>query len=80
MIIPSDVQLKARLTPEELDRLDKIIKKYKFKSRYHLLQYILQCFLKVADPEPEDVTEEAFDGYETASYEDFQATKRKTSI
>lgn len=80
MITPSDTQIKARLTPEELSRLDGIVKKYQFKSRYHLLQYILQSFLRVADPEPEDVTEEAFDGYETASYEDFQTTKRKTSI
>ena len=80
MITPSDLQIKARLTPEELDRLDNIIKKCKFKSRYHLLQYILQSFLRVADPEVEDVTEAAFDGYEMASYEDFQGTKKKTSI
>lgn len=83
MITPSDLQIKARLTPEELDRLDKIIKKCKFKSRYHLLRFILKCFLRVADPQVEaksDDVEEMFEGYKTPSFDDFQGTKRKTSI
>lgn len=78
------IQVKARVMPEELNRLDGIIKKYQFKSRYQLLQYLIRCFLKVADPKedefvPKDI-EEMFEGYETASREDFQNTKRGASI
>lgn len=78
------LQVKARVMPEELNRLDGIIKKYQFKSRYQLLQYLIRCFLKVADPKedefvPKDI-EEMFEGYETASREDFQNTKRGGAI
>lgn len=78
------IQVKARLSINDIDRLDDIIKKYQFKSRYQLLQYLIRCFLKVADPKedefvPKDI-EEMFEGYETASREDFQNTKRGVSI
>lgn len=78
------LQVKTRLLPEELNRLDGIIKKYQFKSRYQLMQYLVRCFLKVADPKgdefvPKDI-EDMFDGYETASQGDFDGTKAKRDI
>ena len=68
----------------DIERLDGIIKKYKFKSRYQVVQYLIQCFLKVADPQPEEVVnkdiEEMFDGYDSVSRDDFQNVKNKYSI
>lgn len=66
------IVIKTRLTEEEVERLDSIIKKYDLKSRYRVLKYLIQCFLNVAD-QPEnlekanDEFKEIFDGYQSLS-------------
>lgn len=78
------IQVKARLSINDIDRLDDIIKKYQFKSRYQVVQYLIKCFLKVADPRPDEIVnkdiEEMFDGYDSVSRDDFQNVKGKYSI
>lgn len=39
------------VTLEEVSRLNAICAVYGFKSTYKLLQYLIHCFLRVADPE-----------------------------
>ena len=48
----------VRIDPKQWERLDEIRKKFKFKSNYEIMQYILSCFLRVADPMPGDDEEE----------------------
>lgn len=36
----------VRVDAEQWERLDKIRKKFKFKSNYEIMQYILSCFLQ----------------------------------
>ena len=76
--------INTKITQEQLSRLDGIIKKYNFKSRYKLLLYLVECFLKVADPHPDDSVpvelEEMFDGYSELSREDYQGTKKGVSF
>lgn len=81
---PGVTMIATFLPNEDLRRLDHIIKKYRFKSRYQIFQYVLQSFVKVADPQPDEVVnrdiEEMFDGYDSFSSEDFQNVKNKYSI
>ena len=49
------VQVKTHLYPEEVERLDKVVGDYNFKSRYQLIQTIVKSFLKVAYPEVNEV-------------------------
>ena len=42
---------------EDVERLKRICDKYSFKSIYQLLQYLVHCFLRVADPENDPITE-----------------------
>ena len=78
------VQVATHILPEERDKLDEVVKEYKFKSRYQLIQTIVRAFLKVADPDPDEMVcsdiENMFEGYETASLSDFDTVKRNTSI
>ena len=78
-------QIKTEIPKEYMERLDEIVEKYHFKSRYQILQYLVKCFVRVADPKPdEDVVpadiEEMFDGYQTASKREFQDIKRGGAI
>ena len=78
-------QIKTEISKEYMERLDEIVEKYHFKSRYQILQYLVKCFVRVADPKPdEDVVpadiEEMFDGYQTASKREFQDIKRGGAI
>lgn len=41
----------------DVERLSEIAKKYKYNSIYHLLQYLIHCFLRVADPEVDPIDE-----------------------
>ena len=34
----------VRIDPKQWERLDEIRKKFKFKSNYEIMQYILSCF------------------------------------
>jgi len=79
------VQIKTAIPLDYRGRLDKVIEKYHFKSRYQLMQYLVLCFLKVADPQPdEDVVpndiEEMFEGYQTYTKKDFQGIKRGSML
>lgn len=78
------VQINTHVKPEERDKLDRVVKKYRFKSRYQLIQCIVRSFLKVADPEPGEYApkdiEEMFDSYQEPSRDDFQDIKRGTAI
>lgn len=47
-------KIPVRIDMDQWQRLDKIRKDYHFKSNYEIMQYILSCFLRVADPLPED--------------------------
>ena len=35
----------VRIDPKQWERLDEIRKKFKFKSNYEIMQYILSCFV-----------------------------------
>lgn len=78
------VQVATHLHPEERDKLDKVVREYNFKSRYQLVQTIVRAFLKSVAPEGDEFVckdiEEMFEGFETASLEDYDITKRGTSI
>ena len=43
-------KIPVRVDLEQWQRLDKIRADYHFKSTYEIMQYILGCFLRVADP------------------------------
>ena len=78
-------QIKTEIPKEYMKRLDEIVKKYNFRSRYQLLQYLVKCFIRVADPQPTDEVvpkdiEEMFEGYQTFSKIEFQDIKRGGAI
>lgn len=45
------IKIFSRVSRADYARLETIRKKYGFKSNYQIMQYILHCFLRVADPE-----------------------------
>ena len=47
-------KIPVRIDLEQWQRLDKIRADYHFRSTYEIMQYILGCFLRVADPTPKD--------------------------
>ena len=51
-------KIPVRVDLEQWQRLDKIRADYHFKSTYEIMQYILGCFLRVADTMPGDDDEE----------------------
>lgn len=78
-------QIKTEIPAECMERLDAIVEKYHFRSRYQLLQYVIKCFIRVADPQPEDEVvpadiEEMFEGYQTPSKREFQDIKRGSAL
>ena len=78
-------QIKTEIPKEYMRRLDEIVEKYKFRSRYQVLQYLVKCFVRVADPQPTDEVvpkdiEEMFEGYQTVSKREFQDIKRGGAI
>lgn len=42
--------VQAKVSCDTAERLDNIVKKYGFASRYEVMQYILSAFLTKADP------------------------------
>ena len=78
------VQLKTHILPEERDKLAEVVRDYNFKSRYQLVQTIVRAFLKAVAPEGDEFVckdiEEMFEGFETASLEDYDTVKRGRSI
>lgn len=47
------VMVQAKISVEAADKLDKIVKEYKFNSRYEVMQYLLSAFIEKADCEIE---------------------------
>ena len=45
------------ISVQDANRLKSICEKYYFKSTYQLLQYLVHCFLRVADPQNDPIEE-----------------------
>ncbi len=48
------VSIQSKVSPSTVKRLDSVVERGKFESKYELLQYLISVFLKFADPENED--------------------------
>lgn len=48
------VSIQSKVSPNTVKRLDAVVERGKFESKYELLQYLISVFLKFADPENED--------------------------
>lgn len=53
------VSIQSKVSPTTAKRLDAVVERGKFESKYELLQYLISVFLKFADPENEDEDTEA---------------------
>ena len=51
------VKIFSRISKADYGRLSEIRKKYGFKSNYEIVKYLVYCFLRVADPEHDNVKE-----------------------
>lgn len=51
------VKIFSRVSKADYNRLSDIKKKYGFKSNYQILNYLMYCFLRVADPDHDDKIE-----------------------
>lgn len=59
------VSIQSKVSPTTAKRLDAVVERGKFESKYELLQYLISVFLKFADPENED---EDTEGQEMAEF------------
>ena len=48
------ISIQSKVSPSTVKRLDEVVERGKFESKYELLQYLISVFLKFADPEHED--------------------------
>ena len=48
------IKIFSRMDNEAYKRLSVIRNKYGFKSEYEILQYLVACFLRVADPDNDE--------------------------
>lgn len=72
------ISIQSKVSVQTANRIDVIVKRCGFESRYELMQYLLSAFLKVADPEGEK-DENSSELYEFAKiFEGFE--NRKTRI
>ena len=53
------ISIQSKVSPTTVKRLDAVVERGKFDSKYELLQYLISVFLKYADPENEDEDTEA---------------------
>lgn len=53
------ISIQSKVSPTTVKRLDAVVERGKFDSKYELLQYLISVFLKFADPENEDEDTEA---------------------
>lgn len=51
------IKIFSRVSKGDYGRLSMIRKKYGFKSNYEIIQYLMRCFLRVADPDNDPITE-----------------------
>lgn len=47
------VSIQSKVSPSTVKRLDAVVERGKFESKYELLQYLISVFLKFADPDNE---------------------------
>ena len=64
------VSIQSKVSSTTAKRLDAIVERGKFESKYELLQYLITVFLKFADPENEDEDTEAKELEEFAKWFD----------
>jgi len=77
----------SRVTPETYRRLDDVKGKYGFRSVYEIIQSLVHCFLRVADPEqdvqiepvPYEIEQMFSDLSESEKHVEFVKPKRGTS-
>lgn len=75
------VKIQSYISKEDNDALERIVKKYNFKSRYQVIKYLIDCFLRVADPEkpkepmPQEI-EDMFERYTNAEAREYVKPKR----
>lgn len=50
-------RVQTYISPNDKKRLDVICEKYGFVSTYQVLQYLVHCFLRVADPANDPIDE-----------------------
>lgn len=48
-------RVQTYVSPTEMKRLESICEAYGFKSTYQVLQYLVHCFLRVADPQNDPI-------------------------
>ena len=53
------VSIQSKVSPTTAKRLEAVVERGKFDSKYELLQYLISVFLKFADPDNEDEDTEA---------------------
>lgn len=61
------VSIQSKVSPSTVKRLDAVVERGKFESKYELLQYLISVFLKFADPENEEEDTETKEVLEFAS-------------
>lgn len=75
----------ARIDIDNFNRLSEIRDKYGFSSNYEIIQYLVACFLRVADPErdesevpvPDEIKDMFADLSQAERHFDFVKPKRK---
>ncbi|MFR1084142.1 MAG: hypothetical protein ACLSCE_04180 [Bacteroides cellulosilyticus] len=75
----------ARIDLDNFKRLSEIRDKYGFSSNYEIIQYLVACFLRVADPEhdeteepvPDEIKDMFADYSEAEKHFEFVKPKRK---
>lgn len=71
------VSIQSKVSPQTAARIDRIVKRCGFESRYELMQYLLSAFLKYADKEGE-VEDVGSELYEFAKiFEGFENKKNR---
>lgn len=65
----------ARIDMDSFKRLSEIRDKYGFNSNYEIIQYLVGCFLRVADPEHEEIEEPVPDEIQSMFADFSQAEK-----
>ena len=58
------VSIQSKVSPTTAKRLDAVVERGRFESKYELLQYLISVFLRFADPENEDEDTEAKELFE----------------
>ena len=75
------VKVQSYISKDDNDALERIVNKYNFKSRYQVIKYLIDCFLRIADPEkpkepmPQEI-EYMFEGYTNAESREYVKPKR----